>query len=149
MKHFGNVSLMRIAIAAVLSLSGFAHAQRGPASQPALDPNLRTIFIASDSTAASGTRGWGAHLPTYIDKAKINIVNGARGGQSSRTFISAGSWKAIADRVKKSDIVLIQFGHNDITDVKINDPIRQRGVIRYKNFVRPIFECGLRYRIHT
>jgi lysophospholipase L1-like esterase len=85
-------------------------AQPGPADErPAL-------FVAGDSTAANGSgtqQGWGALLGDYFDPEKVNVVNGARGGRSSRTFITDGSWERVIERVKRGDIVLIQFGHND------------------------------------
>jgi lysophospholipase L1-like esterase len=80
-------------------------------------PAVPTIFIAGDSTAAPGTpaaiQGWGTPFADFFDATKVSVVNGARGGRSSRTFITDGSWEQIISRVKAGDIVLIQFGHND------------------------------------
>lgn len=82
-----------------------------------LNPALPTIFIASDSTAAqySGNpiQGWGAPFAGYFDPAKVNIADRARGGRSSRTFITEGLWDQVLANVKAGDFVLIQFGHND------------------------------------
>ncbi|AOS44221.1 putative rhamnogalacturonan acetylesterase YesY [Lacunisphaera limnophila] len=81
-----------------------------------LDPALPTLFIAGDSTAAPGSEaslGWGVPFPDYFDPAKINVVNLARGGRSSRTFITEGLWDRLIAQVKAGDFVLIQFGHND------------------------------------
>lgn len=79
--------------------------------------SLPTIFIAGDSTAAPGSgenqRGWGVPFADYFDPEKVNIANRARGGRSSRTFITEGHWDALLAEVKEDDIVLIQFGHND------------------------------------
>jgi lysophospholipase L1-like esterase len=92
------------------------------ASNPAadrgtIDPALPTIFVASDSTAARGKgesqQGWAVPFADYFDPAKVNVVNRARGGRSSRTFISEGLWDQLLADVKAGDIVLIQFGHND------------------------------------
>ena len=80
------------------------------------DPALPTLFIAGDSTAAKGSEnamGWGVPFADYFDPAKINVVNQARGGRSSRTFITEGLWDRMLAEVKAGDIVLIQFGHND------------------------------------
>ncbi len=104
-----------------------------PAPPVVLDPKLPTIFVASDSTAARGSdtgiQGWGVPFADYFDPAKMNVFNGARGGRSSRTFITDGSWEQIISRVKTGDFVLIQFGHND--GGAINDepppPLRARG----------------------
>jgi lysophospholipase L1-like esterase len=42
------------------------------------------------------------------------VINLARGGASSKTFLAQGFWaKALAE---KPDVILIQFGHNDSLD---------------------------------
>ncbi len=96
-----------------------------------LNPALPTLWIAGDSTAAKGpetANGWGMAFPAYFDLTKVNIVNGARGGRSSRTFITEGLWDQLLAGVKAGDTVLIQFGHNDAG--AINDNSRARGAIR-------------------
>jgi lysophospholipase L1-like esterase len=103
-----------------------------------LDPALPTIFIASDSTAAKNngnpTQGWGVPFADYFDSTKVNIVNLARGGRSSRTFISEGLWDKLLEQVKAGDTVLIQFGHNDGSPVNEDasvprEKMRSRGSI--------------------
>lgn len=85
-----------------------------------------TLFIAGDSTASNGRDlGWGSHLGKYFDAEKITVVNRARGGRSSRTFITEGLWDAVLADMKAGDFVLIQFGHND--GGRINDARRARG----------------------
>jgi lysophospholipase L1-like esterase len=97
----------------------------------AINPGLPTIFIAGDSTAARGNgtnqQGWAVPFADYFDKTRVNIVNRARGGRSSRTFITEGLWDQLLANVKRGDIVLIQFGHNDAGAV--NDDRRARGSI--------------------
>src|SRR6478735_10120285 len=87
------------------------------ATANALNPALPTIFIAGDSTAAKNngnpTQGWGVPFADYFDATKVNIANRARGGRSSRTFISEGLWDQLLAELKAGDFVLIQFGHND------------------------------------
>ncbi len=75
-----------------------------------------TLFLVGDSTvnnSSEGFQGWGNVIGEYFDKSKINVVNRARGGRSSRTFYTEGLWKEVADELKSGDFVLIQFGHND------------------------------------
>jgi lysophospholipase L1-like esterase len=89
-----------------------------PAAQAGgLNPALPTIFIAGDSTAARNhgnpTQGWGVPFADYFDATKVNVANHARGGRSSRTFITEGLWDKLLADVKAGDLVLIQFGHND------------------------------------
>ncbi|MEO6569075.1 MAG: rhamnogalacturonan acetylesterase [Opitutaceae bacterium] len=92
-------------------------AQNPAPARPAIDPSLPSIFIAGDSTAARGTgerqQGWGVPFATYFDSTKVNIVNRARGGRSTKTFIFEGAWDQLLADVKAGDTVLIQFGHND------------------------------------
>jgi lysophospholipase L1-like esterase len=104
-----------------------------PAVRTQVTPVLPTLFIAGDSTAARGAgdtqQGWGVPFAAYFDPTTINIVNRARGGRSSRTFITEGAWDQMLADVKAGDTVLIQFGHND--GGPINDepppPLRARG----------------------
>ncbi|HYD84634.1 MAG TPA: rhamnogalacturonan acetylesterase [Opitutus sp.] len=96
------------------SLLGAAEQAGGEASAERAIP---TVFIAGDSTAAKGNgetqEGWGVPLGDYFDSTKVNVVNRARGGRSSRTFVTEGLWEQLRAEVKAGDFVLIQFGHND------------------------------------
>jgi lysophospholipase L1-like esterase len=92
------------------------------------NPNLPTIFVVGDSTAnnnANGARGWGDPFIDYFDTEKINVLNRARGGRSSRTYMTEGLWDKVLSEMKKGDFVLIQFGHNDAG--ALNDATRARG----------------------
>jgi rhamnogalacturonan endolyase len=92
------------------------------------EPKLASIFIAGDSTAANGAPGaigWGRPFPAFFDPARANVINAARGGRSSRTFITEGHWDRLLSDVKPGDFVLIEFGHND--GGAINDERRARG----------------------
>ena len=96
--------------------------------QRAVNPKLRTIFVVGDSTAnnhANGALGWGDPFVAYFDATKINVLNRARAGRSSRTFITEGLWDKVLSDMKRGDFVLIQFGHNDAG--VINDASRARG----------------------
>ena len=89
---------------------------------------LPTLFVVGDSTAnnnANGGKGWGDPFIALFDPAKITVVNRARGGRSSRTFITEGLWDKVLAEMKPGDFVLIQFGHND--GGAINDASRARG----------------------
>src|SRR5437667_12513685 len=102
--------------------------QPSAAKQRAVAPNLPTIVVVGDSTAnnnANGARGWGDPFIDYFDAEKINVLNRARGGRSSRTYITEGLWDKVLSEMKRCDFVLIQFGHNDAG--AINDATRARG----------------------
>lgn len=88
--------------------------------ESAAKAGLPTLYVAGDSTARSDAplRGWGAELGAFFDPAKINVVNRAIGGRSSRTFITTGRWDKILAELKPGDFVLVQFGHNDAGDFK-------------------------------
>jgi lysophospholipase L1-like esterase len=89
----------------------------------AKDATLPTLFLVGDSTVRNGQGrgdggqwGWGEPLVDYFDAAKVNVVNRAIGGLSSRTYMNGpngGPWAATLALIKPGDVVLIQFGHND------------------------------------
>jgi len=117
-----------------VATSGTSVPAPDPATNPTpakivLNPELPSLFVAGDSTAARGSgtnqQGWAVPFADYFDPAKINVVNLARGGRSSRTFITQGLWDQLLAYVKPGDIVLIQFSHNDAGAV--NDTSRARG----------------------
>jgi rhamnogalacturonan acetylesterase len=86
-----------------------------PVQRPA-DPKLPTLFVVGDSTAnnnANGGKGWGDPFVAFFDTSKINVLNRARAGRSSRTFLTEGLWEKVLQDLKAGDFVLIQFGHND------------------------------------
>lgn len=76
------------------------------------------IFLAGDSTMsvketkAYPETGWGMPFAYFWDST-VKVENRAKNGRSTKTFISEGLWKSIADEAGKGDYVFIQFGHND------------------------------------
>lgn len=103
------------------------------------NPKLPSLIMIGDSTVrnghddgqgkgAAGQWGWGNPIAAYFDPAKINVVNRAVGGLSSRTYMSSGHWERTLPLIKAGDVVLIQFGHNDSGPV--NDTVRARGTIK-------------------
>jgi lysophospholipase L1-like esterase len=79
-------------------------------------PVKKRVFIIGDSTVANGNDtivGWGRELPQFFDTSRVIILNKARGGRSSRTFLTEGLWNEILPHIQKGDFVLLQFGHND------------------------------------
>ena len=99
--------------------------------QKPANPALPTLFLVGDSTMKVGTpgqRGWGDDLAPFFDTAKINVVNEAIGGRSSRTYQSEGRWDALLPLIHKGDFVVIQFGHND--GGAVNDTFRARASLK-------------------
>jgi len=108
------------------------HTHRSPA-QP-LNPRLPSLFVIGDSTVRNGNGigagaqwGWGDLLAPYFDTNRINVVNRALGGTSSRTYYR-DRWPALCAMLKPGDFVVMQFGHND--GGAINDTNRARGSIK-------------------
>jgi lysophospholipase L1-like esterase len=98
------------------------------------NPDLPTLFLIGDSTVrnghgdgANGQWGWGEPIVEYFDPAKINVVNRAVGGLSSRTYLTQGHWDRVLAMLKPGDFVMMQFGHND--SGSLDDPARARGTI--------------------
>lgn len=77
-----------------------------------------TVWMIGDSTmcnyepSRSPLTGWGMPFAVFFDST-VAIKNMARGGRSTRTFISENRWQPVADSLQVGDYVLIQFGHND------------------------------------
>lgn len=76
------------------------------------------IFLAGDSTMsikeirAYPETGWGMPFVHFWDTT-VTIVNRAKNGRSTKTFILEGLWQSIMNEAAEGDYVLIQFGHND------------------------------------
>lgn len=76
------------------------------------------IFMAGDSTMSIKEKkvypeaGWGMPFAHFWDSS-VTVVNRAKNGRSTKTFINEGLWKSIMDEANEGDYVIIQFGHND------------------------------------
>ena len=93
------------------------------------NPSLPTVWIVGDSTAKNKEDlGWGDHFAHYVDTSRLNVVNRARAGRSSRSFIKEGAWDGALTQMKAGDFVLIQMGHNDGGAVEA-DP-KSRGTLK-------------------
>ncbi len=82
------------------------------------------IFLAGDSTIsiketkAYPETGWGMPFVHFWDST-VRVVNKAKNGRSTKTFISEGLWQSIYDQMQEGDYVFIQFGHNDEAKEKL------------------------------
>ncbi len=83
------------------------------------------IFLAGDSTMSIKLEknfpetGWGMPFIHFWNE-NLTVVNKAKNGRSTKTFLSEGLWKQIMDEATAGDYVFIQFGHNDEVKSKIN-----------------------------
>ncbi|KAF2405242.1 rhamnogalacturonan acetylesterase [Trichodelitschia bisporula] len=102
-----------------LAIAVLAHAAAAAAATPKL-------LICSDSTTANYTsgplQGWGYYIGEYLS---IGVVNLARNGRSTRSFIKEGLWSKLLSQTQASDYVVIEMGHNDDGDP--TDPKNTRG----------------------
>jgi DNA sulfur modification protein DndE len=107
------------------------------------DSDKPTIFLCGDSTMAdklpidAPETGWGMIFPSYFMDI-VSIENHAVNGRSTKSFRTLGHWQKVANKLKKGDWVLLQFGHND---AKKDDTARYAPPEDYrKNLVRYIEE---------
>ncbi len=95
-----------------------------------VDKSKIRIFIAGDSTACNYPHdgdnnrypqtGWGQVLGELFSD-EVLVVNCARSGRSSKSFLREENYRFICDNIQRGDYLLIQFAHNDC---KAEDPLR-------------------------
>ena len=87
---------------------------------------MNKIFWAADSTVQTNDfttypqTGIGQVFPLFV-KNEYQIVNHAKNGRSTKSFMDEGRLKAIEEQIGAGDFLFIQFGHND---EKKEDPTR-------------------------
>ncbi|WP_205500020.1 rhamnogalacturonan acetylesterase [Rufibacter psychrotolerans] len=117
------------------------------------------VYLIGDSTVADYSdydgeeylnkrypiMGWGQMFRPFLAKdslAKVRhlikadsviLLDKARGGRSTRTFFEEGRWAAVYKDLRKNDVVMIQFGHNDAS---VEKPERYVTIQGYKEFLR-------------
>ena len=80
-----------------------------------------TIYICGDSTAASykpeeaPITGWGQVLNEFVPG--VRVENRAMAGRSTKSFLSEGRLQKIEMEIQPGDLLLIQFSHNDESDL--------------------------------
>lgn len=80
-----------------------------------------TVYICGDSTAASykpeeaPITGWGQVLSEFLPG--VRVENRAMGGRSTKSFLSEGRLQRIETELQPGDLLLIQFSHNDESDL--------------------------------
>lgn len=119
--------------------------------------NIVTIYLIGDSTVANyklekeydtkrdPLAGWGQEFQQFLvrdslSKVKhlikadsVRVDDRAKGGRSTRTFFEEGRWAEVYQLLKKDDVVLMQFGHNDAA---VDKPERYVNVSGYKAYLR-------------
>jgi lysophospholipase L1-like esterase len=75
------------------------------------------VFMVGDSTMAIFNLpdlrvGWGQKVSQFFNSS-VSVINVAKSGRSTKSYIDEGYWTNAINRVKEGDYVVIQFGHND------------------------------------
>ncbi len=90
-------------------------------------PEKIVLRLMGDSTMAdkdldkrNPERGWGQRLPADLDTL-VTVVNYAKNGRSTKSFISEGRWDKVKADLKAGEWLFIEFGHND---AKTEDSLR-------------------------
>lgn len=79
---------------------------------------MKKIFWAADSTVQNNDvitypqTGIGQVFPMYV-KEGVYVLNHAKNGRSTKSFIDEGRLEAIEQEIGEGDFLFIQFGHND------------------------------------
>ncbi len=83
------------------------------------NPSARVIYVCGDSTVTDQQSepwgSWGQALPLFF-KQGVAVANFARSGLTTKTSWNQKRLERICKQLKKDDVVLIQFGHNDQKD---------------------------------
>lgn len=110
---------MRTMLPALLALTmaGPLSAQTPPPAAPPVQPirPSKIILVGDSTTAVAG--GWGGAFCADHVTSFLACVNLARGGRSSGSYRTEGSWDVALAEMRtpgyQRSWVLIQFGHND------------------------------------
>lgn len=79
------------------------------------------VWVAGDNTASGvadvdyDIRGWAEELPNLLGSEYI-VENHAKPGATVKSYQNGGYWFELMNQVNKKDILLIQFGVNDLID---------------------------------
>lgn len=82
---------------------------------------MNSIYLIGDSTCQYNDQstypqvGWGQVFSQYVNN-NYQVINLAKNGRSSKSFIDEGLFDFVVKNIKKDDFLIIQFGHNDQKD---------------------------------
>ncbi|MCR4823075.1 MAG: hypothetical protein K5873_09420 [Treponema sp.] len=126
MKKFLAASL---ALLAGLSFSAFAledaianneKVEKVEAVEKIANTKGTKLYVVGDSTLSSFNDpyyypryGYGTKLQDYLLPKKVEVINLAMSGRSSKSFLTEKNYAALKNSIKKGDYLIIGFGHND------------------------------------
>ena len=85
------------------------------------NPKGTKLFVVGDSTLSPFNdvayyyprNGYGMWLQEYLNPKKIEVINLAMSGRSSKSFLTEVNYQTLVNNIKKGDYLVIGFGHND------------------------------------
>lgn len=91
------------------------------------DYKQKTLYLLGDSIVTdytskieqnpdTKTRGWGMFIQEYFDVTDVKVINEAKGGESTKSFLYANpmdGWLRIENGLEKGDFFMMSFGIND------------------------------------
>lgn len=108
---------------------------------------MNKIYLFGDSTCQYNDEttypqvGWGQFFKEYV-KDDYEIINLAKNGRSTKSFINEGLYKPCEETISKGDFLFIQFGHNDnkIDPERHTDPFSsyQQNLLFFINIARKV-----------
>jgi lysophospholipase L1-like esterase len=116
------------------------------AAKPAPPQSAPRVILVGDSTVQPAS-GYGEKLCARF-KPEVVCRNTARGGRSTKSFRFEGRWSGVIAAAKDAaanhqpTYVLIQFGHNDASELPERHTDMDQFIDNYRTFVREVRAAG-------
>ncbi len=109
------------------------------------DNQCPTIYLCGNSTVVDQNNepwaSWGQMITRWFGP-EVAISNHAESGLTARTFIGAGRLDKILTTLKKGDLLIAEFGHNDEKEKRPGDGAWYHYVYNLKIFVDQVRRKG-------
>lgn len=104
-----------------------------------------TIYLCGNSTVVDQNNepwaSWGQMITRWFGP-EVAVSNHAESGLTARTFIGGGRLDKILTTLKKGDIVIVEFGHNDEKEKRPGDGAWYHYIYNLKIFVDQVRAKG-------
>lgn len=109
------------------------------------DDEVPTIYLCGNSTVVDQNdepwASWGQMITRWFGPG-VSISNHAESGLTARTFIAGGRLDKILSTLKKGDLLIAEFGHNDEKEKRPGDGAWYHYVYQLKIFVDEVRSKG-------
>ena len=109
------------------------------------DDQVPTIYLCGNSTVVDQNNepwaSWGQMITRWFGPG-VAVSNHAESGLTARTFIAGGRLDKILTTLKKGDLLIAEFGHNDEKEKKPGDGAWYHYVYNLKIFVDQVRAKG-------